>query len=1158
MVDDRAGSIYDRVKEHLDAKSLVGRLDIEVVREVGSEIHCRPLCHESESGESLHINAHTGRWVCRACQPSGVYGDLIQLVEYVQTGGQPPAHGREQGNSATHREAIRWLCDQYGIPFSERTRVSDPEVEMVHTFAMAAHRHLLHSPEVLRWIEEKWGFDGDTVAAYGLGFMPSPILPEIAAAAAEHAGKSIFAASGVGFYRDGKFVTRFEGRITFPYLEHGRTVYLIGRATPWTPPIDGARAAPKYHKLTVHSEQRPHISKRITNDHLYNETVMANSDRVVIAEGVADAVALSSLGVPVVSPVTISFNKTDQERFIEKAKAQGIRHVEILFDNELSGSGEDGARRTARKLVEHGLSASILTLPLGDSQEAARGEVLAALGDEAFAELESADPRRRKEIISEWEFFDAKRDWLIDQVNASKIDAAEWCAMEGAAAPGKFNRIRRDGVDVIDGEIDAVEVESVDADFYERIEPFALCIDLAAHVDERALRAGYAGRISKRIGRGIDKPTILSKINQRRKDITAARRDAQKEAKVEERSSAPALVPLPPDPRHAQPEGPAPLTSAPDPNDHRPPGPPPPSELSQETELERYASVRANVEASVGKKVSEEVVGEYVASTIVKSMGYTPFRTADELYLVRGNQRIPVGLGSFSAEVKSLFNLVAGLLWNKSAHRSYMEMTRFFLGQQARRVEAVSWSHVDGDAVFFPTGDKSGQMLRIAPGKLDRTRMADARVPAVAGAGFRPYVYTENARGIQAAYDLFRWTSLSEGDRLILIYWIVCLPLLRRIGSIPIVRIEGGSSSGKTRTVDAVSFLVNGGQSSSVPTAAALISRLSTEMLTIDDNREVSGVSREFRGTLLQATNLGAREKRKGNSDTGTVVERVCGALLMNGIEPIHNGKSELASRMLTLRCHADMRADDSPTANDDLMRAVLGVRDAFWSEAVSRCAKALEFDAVHGEHLGLEIEGIFGSTRVGRTSDYTRMAYLCWVAGLPEPAQPAALRAIDPLWSNAFSAVGAVVLDSLLREELAVTAVRYALHWCKTSSEAVLGEPGARQALDGKYILAPDGSEGLGPMRAARLARIVRLAAKDMNAPDALSKSLRAGQLEARIIDGVGFLAEAGIDVKTTKTRNGRILFTFSRSGQRAEDGVEGGVVERIDVPDTWVDPTA
>ena len=40
-----------------------------------------------------------------------------------------------------------------------------------------------------------------------------------------------------------------------------------------------------------------------------------------------------------------------------------------------------------------------------------------------------------------------------------------------------------------------------------------------------------------------------------------------------------------------------------------------------------------------------------------------------------------------------------------------------------------------------------------------------------------------------------------------------------------------------------------------------------------------------------------------------TVIERACGALLMNGIEPIHDGRSELASRMLTLRSDSRFRA---------------------------------------------------------------------------------------------------------------------------------------------------------------------------------------------------------------------------------------------------------
>jgi len=1152
----KRASIYDRLRPHLDASDLIARLGLHESRRLGSEAYLRPLCHESVSGESLQINLHTGRWNCKACQPSGVYGDLIQLVEYVLTNGAAPSRGNAQGSSDGHRQAVTWLCDQFGIPFDESRISGDEGLDVVHLFAMAAHQNLLSSPTILEWIQDKWGFDRATVEAYGIGFMTSPILPAIAAEAARPQSRGAFRSSGLGWYaaKGGAWNTRFAGRVLFPYLEHGRAVYLIGRATPWTPPIDGGRV-PKYHKLSVHSEHRSYISERITNDHLYNEPVMATADEVGVLEGVADGVAISALGVPVVSPVTISFNAVDLERFLRKCRENGIKRVWILFDNELSGSGSWAARRTGLKLVEGGLVVEILTLPLGDSQRAARDEVVKALGQELFDDLERSDPRDRKAMLRAvlpdmpGSTGKSQYEWIIEQVEASKIDAAEWCAQVGAGAPGKFNAIRKAGRDVIELELEDVarDIDPED-DPMTRASAVGPIISLVANIDDRLSRASYAGTIAKAAGKGVTKAEIMSRIASIRKDLVTPRRaDEKRKAALDPTSIQHSLVLLPPEGVHVQPKAPP----APSVNSNAPAAPAAPGSKVV-SDHDRYAPARDAVAKALEAKWPEEALGDYVAQTMVRSMGYTAFQTPSALYLVRGSDRIEVGTRSSNSRFVSLLYLASGLTPAKGTHRAYIAAAIYFLEKGARKAVDVAWSYVDqAGAVFFPTGDQGGSIIKIETGRVQKTKMAEVRVPAVAGGDFEAFSYVEDEGGIERALQAFRWTSISGPDRLILIYWIACLPLLRRIGTVPIVRIEGGSSSGKTRTVDAVSFLVNGRRSSSVPTAPALVSRMSTEMLTIDDNRETGDVSPAFLGTLLQATHLGAREKRMGNSDTGTVVERVCGALLMNGVEPIHDGRSELASRMLTLHCSENLRAPDSPTAEAALIEAILEGRDGFWSEAARRCSTALELDREHGDRLGAEIERIFGATRIGRLSAYLRIMYLAWVAGLAENAQAIAIQGIASEWREAFGGVAGSALQSLLAEELSVAVLRYVFAYGYSVAEPTYTGSDELRAFEGKFNAdTVKGDAYLGPLRASQMARLARTAGKEMNAPRAITTELRAGQLERRLLDGVAFLEAAGFSVEVDETRKGRIRFTFQRSQTPQPDPVKPGG------GDTWVGP--
>lgn len=1146
-------SVYDRLRPHLDAADLVRRLGLDLRRSIGSELYCRPLCHESTSGESLQINAHTGRWNCKACQGAGYYGDLIHLAEYALTNGGKPSHG---GQTETHRQAVEWLCGQFGIPFDAERATGDPGLDVVHAFAMLAHQHLLERPDVLEWIQDKWGFDRQTVEGYGLGFMPDPILASITREASQPESRGAFRASGLGWYDPaGRWRTHFAGRVTFPYLEHGRAVYLIGRATPWTPLLDNGAKPPKYHKLRVHSDERPYVSPRVTNDHLYNEPVMRSAqDAVVVAEGVADAVALSALGVPVVSPVTISFNAVDLERFTRKAREQGIARVEILFDNELSGSGNYAARRAGLKLVEQGIAARILTLPLGDPQKAAREEVVQALGQELFDELERSEPRRRKELIEENVPDPSKRAWILEHVQLSKIDAAEWSAAAGAGAPGIFNEIRRKGRDVLELEVEELAngLEGLD-DPSARAAHFHPVVELAAHVEDRLMREHYAGVIASAAGRGVTKIEIAKRIAAYRRDVVRPKRkdDARAaKAKAAGADAKTSLVLLPPEIQHVQPPAP-PAPSAE--KDTRPAAPPPPGAKVQ-TEHERYAPAREAVARCVEAKVPQEELGEYVAQTITRSMGYTPFRTARELYLVRGSERIPVGISERSPTFATLLMRASGLTARKTSHAGYIAQVVYFLEHQGRKAEEVSWSFVDSDrSVWFPLGDPAGNLVRLAPGELQQVRMSEARVPAVAGQDFAPLAFVEEDGGIQRAIDAFRWTSLDESGRLILVHWLACLPILRRVGTLPIVRIEGGSSSGKTRTVDAVAWLVNGRKSSSVPTAAALVSRMATEMLTIDDNRETGDVSPAFLGTMLQATHLGAREKRTGKADTGTVIERVCGALLMNGVEPIHDGKPEVASRMLVLRCDRSHRVPDSPRDESQLRAAMLDARNGFWSEALRRCAWAMKADEIHGNGLAEQIEEVFASTRIGRLSSYLRLMVLVWIAGQPEGDRPRHLESLPPVWARAFAAVGSRSLESLLKEELAVTALRYVFAYGRQVAEkpSGLSHLPAREAFGGSFTVDDEkGDASLGPIRVSKLARLARTAAKDLNGPDSLARFLRAGQLEERLVDGQEFVEASGFRLDFSTTNAGRVRVTVYQfpEGTAPASSAGGG--------DTWTGP--
>ena len=114
--------------------------------------------------------------------------------------------------------------------------------------------------------------------------------------------------------------------------------------------------------------------------------------------------------------------------------------------------------------------------------------------------------------------------------------------------------------------------------------------------------------------------------------------------------------------------------------------------------------------------------------------------------------------------------------------------------------------------------------------------------------------------------------------------------------------------------------------------------------------------------------------------------------------------------------------------------------------------------------------------------------------------------------------------------------------------------------------------------MRSTASARIVREAGKAMNAPRALAVDLNAGQLLARVQDGLGFLRDAGFLVEFHAAPQGKVRLSIYRqpwaplppaggapgispgedaSGAQVDAGGEAARPPGVPVAtgDTWVD---
>lgn len=383
--------------------------------------------HESISGRSLHIDLAAQQWYCFGCAAGG---DVLHLVEFIQSGTVTRRLPSGTAMPPSHRAARDWLSDFVGIPRLSARGAADAEVGAAESEyaeaariravlgALAAHWHAVLTDgkhdEAIKLLLDTWGLTRETIDRYKIGYA-EPVGQIAALRAAGFNETDIIASGAFGIDHQDRALPFFRHRIMFPYHERGAVVYFIGRRTRWTENNQYEKA--KYKKLPTWSAARKYVSKTIRNDHIFNSDCAAAQRRpdglVIITEGVTDALALMQAGIPVISPVTTKFRDDDIPRI--KSLLTGVPAVFIAQDNEISGAGMAGAMSTASALTAAGINVRIAEIPLLDAHRSARERFAAMPPTEQKADAGRALAERAKRDLC---------DFLRDAGTAESPDAA--------------------------------------------------------------------------------------------------------------------------------------------------------------------------------------------------------------------------------------------------------------------------------------------------------------------------------------------------------------------------------------------------------------------------------------------------------------------------------------------------------------------------------------------------------------------------------------------------------------------------------------------------------------------------------------------------------------------------------------------------------------
>lgn len=340
----------DVIKDKLDIVDVIEGYGITLTK-VGNE-HRGAISSSSKSGMSLCVNQD--RQVYDDKSGIAGSGDIFNFIAY--------ENGLDYQRDFT--EILKIGAELAGLQYEDTDFTDASKKQDLQAFYMlaAGYYHDCLTDDVREIIKSKWSISENTIDELRIGYAPANChlrnVPEIK----DYVLPDILQASGL-FWSSGADI--FRDRIIFPYWQHGKIVYFIGRDRDWNKDKKNAHGqhVPKFIKQLVHSEKHFHVSKCVQNV-LFGLDSIKGHDIVYVTEGVADAIVLMQAELPVISPVTTRFKKSDIDNVIQACKNKKL--VKIINDNELNNSGLNGAIETAKALEANGIKTEIIQLPKKD------------------------------------------------------------------------------------------------------------------------------------------------------------------------------------------------------------------------------------------------------------------------------------------------------------------------------------------------------------------------------------------------------------------------------------------------------------------------------------------------------------------------------------------------------------------------------------------------------------------------------------------------------------------------------------------------------------------------------------------------------------------------------------------------------------------------
>ena len=806
---------------------------------------------------------------------------------------------------------------------------------------------------------------------------------------------------------------------------------------------------------------------------------------MIITEGVTDCIALMQQGLPVISPVTVRIRAADWERLIPRLR--GVETVYICQDNELSQAGLKGALQTARVLASHKIDTRLVTLPLGEAQEQAREALREWFGIDV-----SVGPKDLRKLLEGRTAEDVRE---AERLHAqAKIDVADF--FTAGHAREDFERLMGEARSPIEYGIANLPQNPGEEDHSRLLEPLLEEIAGLTPLEQNRLLK----LIQERLGKSVSLATLKEQLK--------AVRQQNKSQVSKEKLKAKRLSGAMPGSCRARVE-----------------------EVLIDTELENgMADYALAAEAAYDWFIAN-------GAQFFHTQAGEPFMYFDNaIYWMdspdRGRKR----------HYAAMLYKHTGLVPTSGGGRTFFEVLPSLAMLRGKVRDHFSWLHtaVASHTVYFNLNNAEHEIAKITPdgieilkngGNADGIILDGSR--KMTPLHFLPEADLAEADRLLVDLVVSNLTC-PQGDRFLILSWLSCFLLIDFAGTRPMTRFEGPAGSGKTTASKLISALLYGEPQHKKATDAANYTDGSQNPLIVLDNIEVKQMTEELTTFMLTSITGIAKEKRKGGTDSETVIERTKCLLNTTGIEPLGGELSEILSRSFVINFDLASQASDC-FLEAKVLAAIEQHRDLILSAIMKRTSHVLAMLRDGGQEQVMRLlHGALGGHGKRRCNDYLSLMYLMMLAGEPQEEIDASLRELHPDFTQQIACLNRVSLETARESNPIATALGTLFSAWRNASEADeqerYGNGKANHVADfiQRHQIRFESGHCLRSVLARELFVALKRVERDFNLSFPMTSAM---QFAKRFANDTGTIEEAGFQIRIESDHKGRKVYTIIQS---------------------------